>query len=229
MIQPRTVAIHQPQYLPYLGFFHKIVHSDIFVLLDDVQFNKGGFQNRNKLKTSQGWQWITVPVLHDSKQLIRDVRINNEVSWQRKHWAALKTNYAPAPFFDQLSSDLHEILHREWNSLSDLNNTLTEWAMSALGIDTPTILSSTLKHSSEGTQRLIEICRELGASRYLSGPGGKNYMDLEAFSEASISVTWQDFHSPTYEQVFSEAGFQPDMAIVDALFCCGPGARRLLE
>lgn len=225
----RTVAIHQPQYLPYLGFFHKILHSDVLVLLNDVQFQKGGFQNRNKIKTKEGWQWITVPVLHDSKQLISQVRINKEVPWQRKHWTALKTNYARAPFFERFAIELEPILQRDWNDIAELNAMLIEWAMSALSIDTPVVLSSSLQHSAEGTDRLIQICQEVGGSRYLSGPGGRDYMQLDAFSNASIEVAWQDFSSPVYDQVFPEAGFQPDLSVVDALFCCGPDTRRFLD
>src|SRR5829696_3796305 len=98
-----TVAIHQPQYLPYLGFFHKLYHCDLFVALDNVQFQKNGVQNRNKIKTSQGWQWLTVPVLHDFGQLIQAVQISPNVPWQRKHWSTLVSNYGRAPFFQPLA------------------------------------------------------------------------------------------------------------------------------
>lgn len=224
-----VVAIHQPQYLPYLGFFHKIAHSDVFVVLDDVQFQKGGFQNRNRIKTSESWQWLTVPVLQKSEQLIKDVRINQEVPWQRKHWSALTTNYASATYFEDYSNNLQPILHAEWKALSDLNFALMQWVMEVLHIDTPIERSSTMGVAEEGTSRLIRICQKLNASRYLSGPGGKSYMDLDAFRQSSIDVIWQDFNSPVYQQQFPETEFVADLSVLDALFNCGPDTTKLLE
>lgn len=224
-----VVAIHQPQYLPYLGFFHKIAHCDVFVVLDDVQFQKSGFQNRNRIKTSESWQWLTVPVLQKSGQLIKDVRINDEVTWQRKHWSALTTNYASATYFGEYSNDLQPILNAEWKGLGDLNFALMQWAMKVLNIDTPIERSSTMEIAGEGTSRLIRICQKLKASRYLSGPGGKNYMDMDAFRQSSIDVIWQDFRSPVYQQQFPGTQFVPDLSVLDALFNCGPDTAKLLE
>jgi hypothetical protein len=218
-----TIAIHQPQYLPYAGFFHKLLHSDVFVLLDDVQFQKGGVQNRNKIKTGQGWQWVTVPVLHKSDQLISEVVINNSVPWQRKHLGAFETNYAPAPFFESIYGALVGVLSHEWKSLANLNAELVRWVMDILGIDRPLEFSSAYEKSGEGTDRLLELCRRFGGTRYLSGPGGRAYMDLDVFQRAGIEVLWQDFTPPVYNQVFPQSDFLPNLSIIDALFCCGPG------
>lgn len=217
-----TVAIHQPQYLPYPGFFHKILHSDIFVVLDDVQFQKGGVQNRNKIKTSQGWQWITVPVLHRSDQLISEVQINEQVPWQRKHISALETNYAPSQFFESLKVSLEQELSQQWKALSDLNVRLVRWVMDVLKIDTRLEFSSTFEKTGDSTQRLLQLCQQVGGTRYLSGSGGKEYMDLDVFQSGGVEVIWQDFTCPVYEQLFPEAGFLPNLSIIDALFCCGP-------
>ena len=218
----KIVAIHQPQYLPYLGFFHKLLHCDVFVTLDNVQFQKNGLQNRNKLKTSQGWQWLTVPVLHRSGQLINEVRINPKVPWQRKHWNALVSNYSPAPYFDVYGPGLKRLIDREWSSLCELNMVLIRWAMNALGIETPILYSSALGVEGNRTELLVNICKAVGAQCYLSGPGGRRYMELTAFEAAGITVIWQEFTSPAYDQVFPDVGFVPDLSVVDALFNCGP-------
>ena len=225
-----VVAIHQPQYLPYLGFYHKIQHCDLFVVLDDVQFQKGGFQNRNRIKTHDSWQWITVPVLHDSGQLINAVRINNDVPWPRKHWNAVTTNYSTAPFFAQYGPSLQRILlDSEWTALSELNISLMNWVLAELGIKRQIERSSTIETTGQGTARLVEICQELRATHYLSGPGGRAYLDPGAFQNASIDLIWQDFTSPVYSQQFPDTGFEKDMSVIDALFCCGPQTKTLLD
>ncbi|MCI0396037.1 MAG: WbqC family protein [Chloroflexi bacterium] len=224
-----VVAIHQPQYLPYLGFFHKLLGCDVFVALDDVQFQKNGLQNRNKIKTGQGWQWLTVPVLHNFGQLINEVEVDPKVPWARKHWQALLSNYSRAPFFETFGPGLKAILDEEINSLCRLNMRLVEWVTELLGIRTPILYSSVLGVAGGQTERLIRICRKVGADCYLSGPGGREYMDLSLFAAAGIGVRWQEFSAPTYEQQFATAGFVPNLSIVDALFNCGEVTRKLLE
>lgn len=224
----KTVAIHQPQYLPYLGFFHKLYHCDIFVALDNVQFQKNGLQNRNKIKTSQGWQWLTVPVLHDFGQPILDVAINPNVPWQRKHWNAIASNYGRAPFFGEFGPSLKELLEQEWNNLCQLDMALAKWAMAALALQTPIVHASELDVEGNQTELLIAICQAVGADRYLSGPGGKQYMDLDAFAAAGIAIEWQAFMSPVYPQLFPQTEFVPDLSAVDAIFNCGAEARSFL-
>jgi hypothetical protein len=225
----KIVAAHQPQYLPYLGFFHKLAHCDIFVILDDVQFHKNGFQNRNKIKTSQGWQWITVPVLHRFGQTIKEVKINPTVRWQRKHLNAFSTNYSRTPYFRNYIENLTVIIDRQWENLCDLNMELMQWAMDILGLKTPIVCSSSLSVKGTNTERLVNLCLALGAHYYLSGPGGQNYMDISLFERNGIKVVWQQFSAPTYEQVFPKAGFIQNLSVVDALFCCGPETRKFLE
>jgi WbqC-like protein family len=219
----KTVAIHQPQYLPYTGFFHKIAHADIFVHLDNVQFQKNGLQNRNKIRTQQGWQWLTVPVSHHFGQLILDVQLDATGTWPLKHWNALATNYSRAPFFKQYAGGLKDLLlENKFDRLCALNVTAAEWVMEQLEIKTPMVLASTLDVSGTQSELLISICRALGADTYLSGPGGKQYMDMSAFENAGIKVIWQDFIPPVYEQVFRDTEFVPNLSIVDVLFNCGP-------
>lgn len=223
-----TVAIHQPQYLPYLGFFHKLNRCDVFIALDDVQFQKGGHQNRNKIKHQNGWQWITVPVTHSSNQLINEVTINTRMAWARKHWQAIVTNYTPAPYFEDYCEGLQAILEHDIPDLCSLNLALTDWVMQCLGLEQKVVLSSDLAVEGTATERLVNLCGAVEADTYLSGPGGRNYMDLDLFEEAGIDVQFQAFEPPVYEQLFPEAGFIPNLSIVDALFCCGQDTRQFL-
>jgi hypothetical protein len=223
-----TVAIHQPQYLPYLGFFHKLNQCDLFVVLDNVQFQKNGVQNRNKIKTSQGWQWLTVPVLHNLGQLILEVKINPSDSWARKHWNAIVSNYGRAPFFADFSPLLNELYEQSWDNLCALNMALTEWAMVALSIKTPLYYASQLGVTGNQSDLLISICQAVGADSYVSGPGGRNYMDLDAFEAAGIEVKWQEFTAPVYTQRFPQVDFIPNLSVVDALFNCGQETRQFI-
>lgn len=225
----KVVAIHQPQYLPYLGFFHKLRHADVFVILDNIQFQKNGLQNRNKIKTHHGWQWLTVPVLHRLGQAIRDVRIDQRQRWQKKHWNALVTNYSRAPYFHQYADGIRRLLEQEWERLSQLDVALIKWAMQALRITTPLLYTSELNVSGQRTDLLVNVCRAVGADAYLSGPGGRRYMELDKFDAAGIRVLWQDVPSPVYQQLFPEAGFIADLSVVDVLFCCGAAARQWIE
>lgn len=224
----KVVAMHQPQYLPYLGFFHKLRHSDLFVVLDDVQFSTGGFLNRNKIKNRQGWQWLTVPVFQGSRP-INEVEVKQSTPWQRKHCNSLVQSYSKSRYFEEYGPGLQELLLKPWHLLVDLDMALIEWGMQALGLTTPILCSSRLQVEGAATNRLVEICKAVGADCYLSGPGGANYMDLEAFAAAGVQVRWQEFASPVYEQVFPQAGFIPNLAVVDALFCCGPDTARFLD
>ncbi|OKH38059.1 hypothetical protein NIES2119_10880 [[Phormidium ambiguum] IAM M-71] len=220
-----TIAvIHQPQYLPYLGFFHKLNQCDIFVVMDSVQFMRRGIQHRNKIKTSQGEQWLTVPVFHQpsrEEEYIKDIRINSEIPWTRKHWNTLVTNYSPAPYFDLYARELQEILKEEWDYLCELNMILIEWLMEVLMIKKSIVYLSELAIEGTKSELLIDTCKAVGADTYLSGSGGKNYMDLSLFETAGIKVIWQEFNSPFYKQIFPELGFLPNLSIVDTLFCCG--------
>lgn len=218
-----TVAIHQPQYLPYLGFFHKLKQCDLFVALDHVQYQRRGVQNRNKIKTKDGWQWLTVPVCHQEEERINNIEIDPKMPWQRKHWKAIEFSYSPAPFFDEYAADLKRLLlDQTYRLLCDLNMTLLQWMMERLDIEVPILYSSQLEVDGNKSDLLISICQAVGADCYLSGPGGRRYMDLDAFKAAGIAVQWQEFTSPVYPQVFPQAGFVPDLSALDVLFNCGP-------
>jgi hypothetical protein len=215
------IAVHQPQYLPWLGYFDKIDKADFFCFLDNVQYKKNEWQNRNRIKTVSGWQWLTVPVLYRFPQKIDTVRINSQVNWQKKHLQALITNYSKAPFFDAFISFFEQIYTKEWELLADLNIYLVQQIIEMLNLEKKTVVNaSELQLREDPTDRLIDICQTLGADTYLSGPNGANYMDLERFRKTGIRVVLQDFHHPRYRQLYGD--FQSHLSIVDLLFNCGP-------
>ena len=219
-----TASIHQPQYVPYLGFFHKLANSDVHVLLDNVQFHRRGLQHRNKIKTSTGAQWLTVPVSSSSREVLGEVRVSQTEPWQDKHGKTLSLNYARAPHFPALGKELVDLLGKPWDRLCELNEALIRWVMQATGIRTELVRASDLGVDGTRTDLLVELCRAVGADRYVSGPGGRRYMELDRFDGAGVEVVWQEFTHPTYEQLFPSVGFVPDLSIVDSLLCCGPEA-----
>jgi hypothetical protein len=215
------VAVHQPQYLPWLGYFDKIRRADIFCYLDNVQYKKNDWQNRNRIKTSRGWQWLTVPVRFHFPEKICEVRINSTLNWRKKHLQALVTNYRRSPFFDQYIGVFEQIYATDWEDLAGLNIHAIERLKTALGMDQkPAIQSSQLELRADPTDRLIDICKAVRADTYLSGRDGIQYMDLERFKENDITVIIQDFKHPVYPQNFG--GFESNMSAVDLLFNCGP-------
>jgi hypothetical protein len=215
------LAVHQPQYLPWLGYFDKMLRADVFCYLDDVQYKKNEWQNRNRIKTADGWQWLTVPVTYRFPQRIGAVGIDNTADWARRHLQALCTNYRRAPHFERTLPLFEEAWARRWEGIAELNLYLIERLREALGIaHKPAVRSSTLDCAQDPTGRLIDICRALGADTYLAGAGAAAYMDLGRFAQCGVRVVCQDFQHPVYPQLFS--GFQSHLSVVDLVFNCGP-------
>lgn len=213
------VAIHQPNYLPWLGFFYKLANCDIFVLLDNVEYSKHGFINRNKIKTPQGPAWLTVGVLTKGrhKQLINEVEINNGVPWSRTHERSIAQNYSKAPYFKQYKAFFEDIYHRQWERLADLNEALIKVIYDILAIrDVQFIRASELNVSGEGTELLVNVCKAVGADTYLSGPSGQKYMEAELLSKEGISLRYSDFEHATYHQLWGD--FIPNMSVIDLIF-----------
>ena len=224
----KTIGILQPGYLPWLGFFEQWHRCDIFVIYDDVQFEKGSWRNRNRIKTASGIQWLTVPVLLKGQGFpaIKDVRINHATGWQKKHVNALLQNYSAAFYFEQYEDGLFSILNRSWKYLLDLNLELLHWLGDKLGITTPVISSSELGVSGIGVQRLIDIIRYLGGNRFYEGASGRNYIEPSIFEKAGITVHFQDYSHPKYSQRYGE--FISHLSIVDLLFNCGTDSLNIL-
>ena len=223
------VGIHQPNYLPWLGYFYKVAQSDVFVFLDNVQYSKNSIINRNKIKTPKGAAWLTVGVLAKGRfgQLINEVEINNATSWSHVHEKSISQNYSKTPYFKKYNDFLAAIYHRRWEKLVDLNEALIELNCDLLGIKSVKFIrASELNVSGQSTELLINICKAVGGDTYLSGFGGKEYMDENAFAQAGISLRYYDFEHPTYNQLWGE--FIPDLSIIDLLFNEGERSMEVL-
>lgn len=222
------VAVHQPQYLPWLGYFDKMDRADVFVLLDTVQFKKNEWQNRNRIKTASGPQWLTVPVTYRFPQRIGEVGINNRERWQRRQRQAILTNYRQAPCWDFVAPLIDELLAPAWESLSLLNIASVAGLAKLLGISTPLFVASELPGFPEDPdRRLIAIVKHFGADTYLAGSGGRDYMDLDLYRQSGINVTFQEYRHPVYEQRFGP--FMPFLSVLDLLFNHGPASLTILR
>jgi len=211
------VAVHQPQYLPWLGFFDKMDRADIFVLLDTVQYKKNEWQNRNRIKTAAGPQWLTVPVTYRFPQRIDEVGVNNRERWQHRQRQALLTNYRQAPCWDFVAPLIEELLTPAWERLSPLNVFSVTRLAKLLGIATPLFLASELPPFPEDPDgRLIAIAKHFGADTYLAGGGGRDYMSLDLYRQNGINVAFQEYRHPVYEQRFGP--FVPFLSVLDLLF-----------
>ncbi len=221
-------AVHQPQFMPWLGYFDKIVRSEIFVLLDNVQFKKNEFQNRNKIKTAQGWMWLTVPVLYKYPEQIDEVKINNGIDWRKKHLKTLAINYRKAPYFHDLFPEMELFYAGDVQSIAEVNRESVFVLLRMLGVDRRMAIASALGHlPEEPSERLAAICESLGADTYLSGAGGRTYLDLEPFTKRGITVKFQAFNHPVYPQLYGD--FIPNLSLLDLLFNCGPDSLKILE
>ena len=221
------VAIHQPQYMPWIGYFDKIDKADVFVILDNVQYKKNEWQNRNRIKTVNGWQWLTVPVLYKFSEKINEVKINNRSNWQRKHMQALTTNYAKSPMFAQYKQPIEDILSGNYEYLSQINIALIKYFIDVLGIDTRVFIASEFDLTEEPTGRLIDICKATNSNTYLSGKDGINYLSIGKFEEYGIKIIFQDFKPPVYNQLYHD--FEPGLSIIDLLFNYGEGSLDIIR
>jgi hypothetical protein len=225
------LSAHQPQYLPYLGYFDKVARADVFVLLDQPQFEKEDWQNRNRIKAAQGPQWLTVPVLTkgQSTQSIKHVGINPREDWRRKHWMSLELNYKKAPFWEPYAARLKGVYERPWDSLCELNLELYRLLAALLDVQTSVKIESGLDCPGTGTERLIQLCRSCGADTYLSGAGGKGYMDEALFEQAGIRLLYQHYEHPVYRQQHMKQGFVPYLSVLDLLLNEGPASLTILR
>ena len=221
------VTIHQPQFLPWLGYLDKIDQADLFVVLDMVQFKKNEWQNRNRIRTAQGWQWLTVPVLHKFGQSINEVRIDPNSDWKARHLRAIEMHYGRAPFRDAYLDGLREVYRQEADHLATVNLATIRWLLDCFGIKTPVRLASEMQLRDEPTERLLDICQTVGATHYLAGMGATAYMDRAKFESSGVKLELQEFRHPVYDQCYQP--FLPGMSAVDLLFACSGAALGLLR
>lgn len=217
------VGIHQPNYLPYLGFFDKMARSEIFIIYDDAQFNKEDFQHRNRIRIYHGWKWLTVPV---EKKLIplNKVKIKNDIkigdiNWKEAHFRDIHDNYMKAPYYQKYEKDLTNIYEQQYELLIDLNIKLIKFLIKSFDICTEIVYSSEFELNSKSTEKLVDLVSAVGGDTYLSGAMGKNYLDLELFNKNDIKVAHQVFEHPIYRQQYD--GFIPNMSAIDVLLNVG--------
>ncbi len=221
------ITIHQPNYMPWSGFFHKWLLADSFVILDTVQYHKNEWQNRNQLKTTQGKQWVTVPVTYRFPQLIQEVGIAPG-PWAKKQIASIEQAYSKAPYFEAYWPSIKSVLQTPYTLLADLNVALIQAMGKHLGCTSSLLRASDLPIiQQDPTQRLIEICAYLDGDTYLSGAEGRHYLQAEAFKKAGLSLMFQEVTPPTYPQLHGE--FVPYLSALDVLFNIGEGAHAIIR
>jgi len=221
------VSIHQPHYLPWLRYFEKMARADVFILLDTVQFSKNGWQNRNKIKTPNGPVLLTVPVHAHLDQTLREVAIDNRQPWRAKHRRTLEQNYGKAPHYAEYEAFLDELYSQKWERLVELNAYLLGSLLRILGIETRVVMASSLDVPGVATQRLINLIKAVGGTRYYSGAYALDtYLDAGLLEKAGIGLELQEWHAPVYPQLYGE--FESDLSIIDLLMNCGPDSLRIL-
>lgn len=228
------VVIHQPEYLPWIGFWNRLSKADLFVVLDTATHQKHGFIKRNKIKTQKGAEWIGVPLLHESSFVqIKDLMIDNSKPWREKQLGTIRQSYGTAPYFGTYFPWFEKVLSEEWKNIRDLDMRFVQEVSAFLDITPKIIFASGLKAQGRGTDLLVAICKELRADVYLSGPGkreGKEgYMEPEKFREADIQCKVHEFKHPEYSQQFMEQGFISYLSILDLLFNKGPGSVEMIK
>lgn len=227
----KTVAIIQSSYIPWKGYFDIIGMSDLFLFLDDVQFTRRDWRNRNCIKGPNGVQWLTIPVKSKGRytQTIEETEIVDS-SWAEKHWKSIVLCYGRAPYFAPMAPRV-EALYAEAareTRLSLINARLTRGLSALLGIATPFDWSSSYPHEGDKSQRLLSLCQAVGATRYLSGPSAAGYLDVDLFADAGIDVAFMDYSDyPAYPQ--RHGAFVESVSVLDLLFNVGPEARHYMK
>ena len=212
------VSIHQPAYIPWLGYFDKIAKSEVHIFLDDVEYSKNNLFNRNKIKTPQGWMWLTIPVYYKSNMLICETKIVNTFNWRKKHWYSIKTNYSKAEHIEEYSDEIEGLYLKDWENLADFAISMNKKISEILGIKVKFLKSSELKVSGKRNEKLINLCKAVGADTYLSGQGARIYIDEKLFLRNDVKIIYQTFIYPRYRKLWGE--FIPNLSVLDFLFNC---------
>ena len=211
------VSIHQSQFLSWTPLYFKILSSDFFVTLDDVQFQKNGVQNRNLIKTPQGTSWITIPVKHDLNTKINQVAIDSNFNC-KKLLKTIELNYKKSNFYDIVFDKINQSFEKNFKNLHDLNNDLFKKILKILRSDVDLHYSSKLNTKFKKDDLVIEIIKKIGDNDYLTGQGALNYMDLNKFKKEKIKVYTYDFNYSKYDQLWNKIGFTKDLSIIDLIF-----------
>ena len=224
-----VVSIHQSNYIPWLGFFNKILLSDTYVVFDDVQFPRGkDYANRNQIKTNNGKMWLTVPVIGKSDlKPWNQIEINKN-GWVNKHLSNIESFYKKTPYFNEYYPEIKNIYLKDHNLLIDLTLDLIKHFLKILDKEVKIVLSSDIKTDLKGLDKILYILKNLNTTKYISGDGdgSKRYIDEKLFSDQGIELVWQNYKHPIYKQQFNE--FIPYMSILDLLFNEGPNSKNII-
>ncbi len=212
------ISIHQPNFFPWLGYFYKIAHSDMFVVLDDVQYTKNSYINRSQIKTPQGCFWLTIPVHRSLSTKINEID-TSQLPWKEKCIKTLESFYKKAPYFMTYKEEVFFLLSQQYSSMADLNIVLIKYMCSVFDIKTPFFMASTLSSNLKSDDRLIELIEHLKGNVYLSGLGGQNYQLEKKFEDKRIKLVYSSFKHPIYPQLWGE--FEKGLSALDFLFNCG--------
>lgn len=218
------VSIHQPQYLPWIPYFSKIKDSDIFVLLDDVQFQKNGLQNRNFIFSKNGEIRLTIPVFHSLSDTIHTIKIS-DLRILKKHWQTIEMVYKKTPHFQEIAPKLQAIYNTDYSLLCELNIDLIQFYLDYLSINTKIIRSSKMEKEGDKSDLVLSICKNLGAHTYLTGSGGLEYLKFDEFEKESIAIVTTEYKFTEYTQINkAEEQFVPHLSIMDLVFNEGKNA-----
>lgn len=219
----KTVVIHQPDFLSYLGFFHRLLHADQFIILDHVQFVKGSsrsWMNRDKIKTAKGATWLTISVEKCHRDTaINQVVLSEKIDWKTRNLNLLRQHYGKAPFFSEVHPYVEKLYTKTYTRLVDFNMESIRMLCDLFDLRIDMLFSSDLHCHATKNQLLVEILSQVGATHYLSGVGAKDYFDPEPFKSAAIEVVWQNFTHPIYPQMYDD--FLPGLSSIDLLYNCG--------
>jgi len=224
----KTICIHQPDFAPYLGFFERLLHTDHFILLDNVQFIRRGWQHRDQIKGPGGISWLTLSLQKgDYYQKISEVRLSSDEKWKRENIDLLKRCYSNAPYFDLIYPQLETIYGAGHQRLMDFNLAFLDMALRLFHINVQISFASSYSVTSRGSQRLLDLVIENKGDNYLTGSGARDYLDEEIFEQSGVNVSWQNFKHPTYSQLYGD--FQPMLSCLDLFFNCGSDAADILR
>ena len=216
------VTIHQPEHMPWLGYFNKMAKADLYVILDSVQFEKNYFQNRNKIVGSNGVQWLGIPVQMKGHMdgSIRDTKIFGDAKWRVKYLNTVRMSYAKHPYFKEVYPVVEAAIMTETEYIADINIAILTAFAEKMGIRPKFVRSSELGVNGLKSDLILDICKATNATMYIAGPSGRDYLDVESFRAAGIEVTYNDYTHPTYPQKKTEE-FVPYMSSLDLFMNCG--------
>jgi hypothetical protein len=226
---PMILTAHQPAYLPWLGYLDKIARADVFVYLDTVQFERNSYINRNRIKTPQGVQWLTIPVKMKGhlSMTLRDTESDVTQRWHVKHLKAIAMNYRRAPHFTECFAKLERLVADVPYNLAELCWRQLRFWLDEFAIATHVVRASELPVNGSKSDLILQLARHFGANHYLSGALGRGYLAEDAFRASGISVEYQEYHTAVYPQLWGD--FVPDLSVVDYWMHCGPSAALFRE